>query len=345
MSAPPSRAEIDSEVFLIGDAGALDAAATLTALTRTISDATVSKDRIRVLFLGDNIYPAGMPDSSDLVLRREKEQVLDIQIAVLKNAQVHGHFVPGNHDWSQTSPGGLSLVRSQQRYLADHSDGLATLLPTNGCPGPAVTEVGATVRIVLLDTEAWLRRASFGPPTDCAAASRQAVVDSLHTVLARTDRYALVAAHHPIESGGPHGGFVPPGAPQPDEPASEDLGSVPYTALRHDLAAAFAGAAPLVYAAGHEHTLQVLNGPPGTTLLVSGSAHAVTSVQQLANAAYARALPGFMRLTFFADGSVHLTVYEVTPGSGTRTGFEQWIARAPASRGAFQARPASGTQP
>lgn len=342
-AAPASQAEIDAEVFLVGDAGAMDAAATLAALTRTVNDATVSKDRIRVLFLGDNIYPRGMPDSSDLVLRRETEQILDLQLAVLENAGVRGHFVPGNHDWSQTISGGLPLVLRQQRYIADHSDGLATLLPGNGCPGPAVIEVGQTVRILLLDTEVWLRRESFGPPTNCPATTRDAVVNSLHTVLARNDRYALVAAHHPIESGGPHGGFVPRGASQSDEPVSEDLSSAPYTALKHDLATAFSGAAPLVYAAGHEHTLQVLNGASGATLLVSGSAHEVTSVRQLANAPYARALQGFMRLTFFADASVHLTVYEVTSNGRTRVGFERSIASA--RPGAFQARPAGGAQP
>jgi hypothetical protein len=181
--------------------------------------------------------------------------------------------------------------------------------------------------MVLLDTETWLRRESFGPPTDCAAATRPAVIDSLRRVLALNDRRALVAAHHPIETGGPHGGSVPRGSAQADEPASEDLGSAPYTALRNDLAAAFAGAPPMVYASGHDHSLQVLRAASGTNLLVSGSAHEVTRVRRLPNASFAKAVKGFMRLTFFADSSVHVTVFEVAPNGTITEGRPQLLSR------------------
>jgi len=153
------------------------------------------------------------------------------------------------------------------------------------------------------------------------------VIDSLRRVLARNDRHALVAAHHPIETGGPHGGFVSRGSAQADEPASEDLGSPLYTALRNDLAAAFAGAPPMVYAAGHDHSLQVLRAASGTNLLVSGSAHEVTPVRRLPNASFAKAVKGFMRLTFFADSSVHLTVFEVGRNGATTEGLSRLLAR------------------
>jgi hypothetical protein len=353
--AAPSPQGVDAEVFLIGDAGSTSAAGTLTALTRAVRSSAAPKDRIRVLFLGDNIYPAGMPDSSVMGLRLEKERILDAQIAVLLAARVQGYFIPGNHDWDRMGPDGVHAIARQQLYVATHSDSLATLVPADGCPGPYVTEVGRTLRLVLLDSEWWLRAPGYERPVGCAAATREAVRLSIQDVLGRSDRYALVAAHHPIESGGRHGGYYSwrthvfpfrelnsnAWIPVPvvgtlyqrvrtEMRPSEDLNGALYEALKSDLYSAFEGNPPLVYAAGHEHNLQVLSGSSGTNLLVSGSGAETTELRRLPDALYANAAKGFMRATFYADASVQLTVYELGRDGAAHEAYARWLTRPPA---------------
>ena len=49
-----------------------------------------------IVFLGDNMYPDGMTE-------RRKHEVatrLGPQLSVVKDANVHGLFIPGNHDWA-----------------------------------------------------------------------------------------------------------------------------------------------------------------------------------------------------------------------------------------------------
>ena len=331
-SEPP---QVDAEIFVFGDAGDFTAAPVLAALTRTINASPAAKDRIRLLVVGDNIYEEGLPDSSDLVLRQQKERIFDQQIAVFRDTRVTGWFVPGNHDWANMGPDGLNAILRQQRYLAAHAGGRTALYPGNGCPGPAVIEVGRTVRVLLLDTEWWLRIPGYEMPAGCAAGTRVAVVDSMRRVLARRGRYALVAAHHPIATGGEHGGYFL----RPRPPDIEDLGSAPYTVLRDDLAVAFAEHPPLVYATGHDHSLQVLNGTGGTTLLVSGAGSEATRVRMLPETVLADSAMGFMRLTFHTDRSVYLTVYALAPDGSLQEAFARWLVP---SRRSAQLRGAAG---
>ena len=60
----PLPAEIAATVLLLGDAGepAADGEPVLLAAAREIGDAGA---RTTVVFMGDNIYPGGMPDVTD----------------------------------------------------------------------------------------------------------------------------------------------------------------------------------------------------------------------------------------------------------------------------------------
>src|SRR5207244_5727210 len=251
-----------------------------------------------------------------------------------------GLFIPGNHDWDKEGAGGWDAVRREERFIADGAGGKggkggtgrAVLLPGGGCPGPAVVDVGTVVRLVALNTEWWLHDGPKpeDPASTCPADSPREVIDSLRAALRTAGRrLVVVAAHHPLASGGPHGGhfgwqdhifplravkswlWVPLpliGSVYPlareGGISSQDAPSAAYRRMRAALDSAFAGAPPLVYAAGHDHALQVITGTSARYELVSGAGtfgH-LDRVTALDSTRFARSASGFMRVEFLHDG-------------------------------------------
>jgi len=351
-AAPP--AEIETTLFLIGDAGAPAAPPDSEPVLVALRVAASAAPHPFIVFLGDNVYPAGMPDSA-APRRRVAERVLTQQLRVLQASGARGVFVPGNHDWDSMQPGGWDAIRRQERFIA--AAGGSALLPAGGCPGPAVVDVGAVVRLVALDSQWWLQDGPKpqGTTSSCPAASEGAVIDSVRAALrAAGQRVVVVAAHHPPASGGVHGGhfgwqdhifplrnikswlWIPLpiiGSVYPIARAqgisNQDIPSRAYTRMRLALDSAFAGAPtpPLIYAAGHEHTLQVIAGTSTRYVLVSGTGtfgH-VERVTALDSTRFARSASGFMRVEFLRDGRARLGVMTVDRAGSATEEFGLWL--------------------
>lgn len=204
-------------------------------------------------------------------------------------------------------------------------------------------DVGRRLRIIALDTQWWLH--AFAKPVHPASACRadrdNEVRDSLRSDLERTDtaRHVVMAAHHPLVSGGEKGGYfgfrdyffplrhlsrvlgwIPLpglGAIYPQARASgissQDIPSASNRRMREALEGPMLRHRPLVWASGHEHNLQVLAGRTARHLLLSGSGifgHG-SRVVQLSVTRYASAAAGYMRLEVLLDGRVRLGVIEV----------------------------------
>ena len=131
----------------------------------------------------------------------------------------------------------------------------------------------------------------------------------------------VLLSHHPLASGGPHAGNVAPFERGPlvyylaakSGVSRQDLSSGAYTAMRREITEAIAesGAPPLVHAAGHDHTLQVIRlAGPGEPRyqLVSGALAKTENVRRIDGTRYATNGFGYMRLDFVA-GRVRLVVY------------------------------------
>ena len=141
----------------------------------------------------------------------------------------------------------------------------------------------------------WLWRERPGPDTSCSARSEPEVVSGLRAALDGAGRRdVLVLAHHPLVSGGPHGGTF--GVKQHLFPLTEwrkalylplpivgslyplargegvvpqDIPSERYRRMRDALGSATRGRPPLAWASGHEHGLQVIESPEWGRVLVS----------------------------------------------------------------------------
>lgn len=342
---PPDSSALLTRVILIGDAGAPGPDdPVLRAMER---DAARDPDRTLVIFLGDNIYPRGLPDVGDPT-RRLAEEKLIRQLAPVARAGVRAIMVPGNHDWDRQGPGGYAAVRRQEAFVTDHFP-MVEYLPGGGCPGPVARDV-AGLRILALDTQWWLHS---GPkPADslagCAAWREEDVAQRVAALGGEADRPVLVVAHHPLASGGEHGGHFPwqdhlfplravgswgwiplPGAGSlyPRARAAgisnQDLSGRRYRTLIRTMAAALRGRTPAIWAAGHEHNLQVMRGTIARHLLVSGSGYFGhgSYVTASDSTAYASAGSGYLLLDVRASGRLRLTVREVSANGATHSTY------------------------
>lgn len=210
--AAPDRVadeEIAQRVVLIGDAGEPEADdPVLAELSRVAAE--FDGARTTIVFLGDNIYPDGMPPEDhplhELAKSRLKAQV---DAAIINGAETV--FIPGNHDYGWE--GEAALLR-QADYVRTLSGGAAELLPRGNCPGPIVRDVGSRLRLVYLDSEWVVRQIGFHPcadgDPDAGVDPAQDVFDALDAALAGADgRLVVIASHHPLASYGIHGGFYP----------------------------------------------------------------------------------------------------------------------------------------
>jgi hypothetical protein len=212
-------------------------------------------------------------------------------------------------------------------------------------------DLGWRLRIVLLDSQWWLHG---GPkPTDpgsgCPTDAEPEIVDSLQGVIQEAEgRLVVVVAHHPLTTGGVHGGhfgwrdhlfplrkifpwlWVPlpvigslyPAARQHGI-SNQDLWSPAYQRLIVALREAFAGAKPALYAAGHEHNLQVITGGPARLELVSGGGIYGHNdrVGPVGGTLFSKNASGFARLDVPYAGPARLAVLEVDRAGAAREVF------------------------
>lgn len=331
----PVRSETpDAVLFLIGDVGDTNnqSRAVLADLSQRVRTAAGSTNFVTVAFLGDNIYEYGL--TSDTA--SEEIARLEAQIAVLENAPtgVQGIFLPGNHDWAKGRKDeiGRARIELQAKYLRRRQsvDGVPVqLAPGDGCPGPEVQRLGRWATIVLIDTEPILRRA-YEP---CTIQTDEEFFSELANLLRQhTTRHVVLIAHHPLVSGGKHGGNIGgvEGLFRRAGLVLQDLGSSRYTDVRRKFYAAVAssGHPPLIYAAGHDHSLQVFRTHgSGTPLyqLVSGSGSKSTKVAFADSMLFATDRYGYIQLDLY-QLEVDLSVYMLDGGRMT-TAFSCTLVR------------------
>ncbi|MEO7367849.1 MAG: metallophosphoesterase, partial [Gemmatimonadaceae bacterium] len=102
-------AEIESTVFLIGDAGEQDPRRPSLVLDSLFSQASIAPERSIVVFLGDNVYPDGIPEDGRAEYADARRRLAAEVNAVPRGAR--GIFVPGNHDWAGEEAFGLYSIR------------------------------------------------------------------------------------------------------------------------------------------------------------------------------------------------------------------------------------------
>lgn len=342
---------IAATIYLIGDGGEPDSAGdqVLQALTRALA---LAPERSLALFLGDNVYPSGIPDSASPEYP-EMRRRLAAQVDAVVSSGARGVFIPGNHDWREAGADGWQAVLRAQAIVTDIGMGRVIQLPTNACPGPAVADIGS-VRLLLLDTQ-WLLHGGPKPEgaAEGCAASEGAVFDSLRTLLVSgAGRTMLVAGHHPVASGGEHAGYfswkdyffplrnvkswmwLPLPVIGTAYPAArnsgvsrQDMSNGHYRRMIDSLEAAFLVAPPAAYVSGHDHGLQVIETTAAPYQLVSGAGYYghIDFVGPVDGTLVSLAKSGFMRLDVTLDGRLRLGVLTVDVTGHATERTSMWL--------------------
>lgn len=328
---------IVSRVLLIGDAGAPSSNKKEPVLSALQKQLSKLNNRSFVVFLGDNIYPYGMPDVK-AVDRQDAEKRITEQLNVLIESNSKGVFLPGNHDWAQGSENGWLNAKNLQKFINSKYSPQIKYLPENGCPGPSVIEVGGKVKIIVLDSQWWLQPGNK-PKSNCKYNSEKKVVDALDSILyAFHDDLVIITAHHPLASYGPHGGYfswkdhifpllniypslwIPLPIIGSAYPLSRMIGISPqdisnstYQNYINEIEGVLSKHNNIIYASGHEHSLQVLKGINNSVYLISGFGTSTHSVEIIKgeNMWFGASKPGFMQVDLYNDENVQITIFEV----------------------------------
>lgn len=324
---------IQQRIILIGDAGEMRNGINpvVDAVKRNFQ---LNKGVNTVLFLGDNVYPLGLP--SPLAKNfPEAKSILDYQVNLVKGTSAKGIFVPGNHDWSKHRPDGWRQIRNQQQYIDSLKLPNVDFLPKDGCPGPLAIPMGDDVMLIVMDSEWWLYPgAKPGLESSCDQKTEDEVLAELKDIAAANPGKLLVfAAHHPLRSNGIHGGYytikqhifpLTDAKPNLYLPlpvigsiyplvrgvfgTREDLPHPLYKRMIRGIEEAIPEESPTVFVAGHEHTLQLMQDR-NRYYLVSGAGAKDSRVRHGQGSLFVSKYYGYSVITVMKNGKVKVDFY------------------------------------
>lgn len=330
-------------IYALGDAGEInDQSKAVLEQLRSIATDDVQPGT--VIFLGDNIYPAGLPPKEKTEANRESKSILINQIDSLKNYKGQIVFIPGNHDWNEFRAGGLEAIKREGEFLDNVDPSYIQFLPKNGCGGPAVIELNEQLVMLIIDSQWWIQDWSKEPHINegCAVQSKAEFIKTFHDLVGHyKNKQIIVAMHHPLYSQGSHGGhftlkshifpltavvnwlYLPLpiiGSIYPFYRTifghSQDLKNKRYKSLRSALLDDLDYQGHLIFLAGHEHDLQYIR-EQDKHFIISGAGSKQTALADADDLMYGHKSGGFIELDFYKNGGTWLTIFEVDPKTRT----------------------------
>lgn len=324
----------DFSVYLIGDAGEpkLPNDPILENLKKKLE--TASENDV-LIFLGDNLYPVGLPDKEHPE-REAMEQKLNASLDLIKEFKGRSFMVPGNHDWDKGKKNGWKQVLNMQEYVEDYLANEAVFVPGGGCPGPLEVQIDEKHTLLLIDTQYLLFPWDKPDETsECDAKSSSDALVLLNDILDNNkEKHVLAVGHHPMYSYGPHGGkytFRQHMFPLSDINRKlkiplpiigsiypiyrstigsvQDIPNPRYKLIRNAMVEAFSAVPNLVYAAGHEHSLQYLKNDD-THFVVSGAGSKSSPVKEGKLTEFRHEGVGFAELQYKESGDVELLFWD-----------------------------------
>ena len=311
--------KIAHSFYLIGDAGNSPIGSSSEALKAFKSELNKASKNSTAIFLGDNIYPKGLPGKNN-ESRAFAEYQLKAQTSAVKDFKGEAIFIPGNHDWYSN---GLKGLKRQEKYIED-ALGKNTFLPENGCPIEKV-EISDDIVMIIIDSEWYLTNWDKHPTIndDCEIKTRFKFFEELESLIKKArGKTTIIALHHPMFTNGPHGGqydFVSHLKPIPilgtlknilrktSGVSPADLQNKKYNAFKKRVVTLAQENDKALFVSGHEHSLQYLvkdNLPQ----IISGAGSKSTATRNV-NGEFSTSDSGFTRLDVFKDGSSAVRFY------------------------------------
>ena len=334
----PDTPDVSHTFYLIGDAGLSPPDSINRVLLRLRDRLQQASENSTVVFLGDNIYPYGMPGpKKSPQAYEEAKSNLDAQLKILENFKGQPVFIPGNHDWYSN---GLKGLKRQEKYVEDYLDQKDVFLPENGCP-LAQKQIAEDILLITIDSKwylsNWDRRPSIND--DCEIKNRDKFWAELEGEIKKNaDKTILLAIHHPMFTYGEHGGqfsfrqqFYPSSriGPLPglgslinlfrktSGASSEDLFNKRYQEMQKRLLTLAAFGERVLITSGHEHTLQYIV-EQGIPQIVSGAGAKTGYTRLSGGSRFSTGMGGYAILQVLEDGSTRVRYYGVDEDGGER---------------------------
>ncbi|MDT0295146.1 metallophosphoesterase [Mesonia ostreae] len=325
----PSQKELEHRFFLLGDAGYSQVGGTSLGILafKSMLDSIQSKNSTTI-FLGDNIYPAGMPPKG-APLRTQSEYRIDAQLDALETYEGNIIFIPGNHDWYDE---GIHGLNEQRDYIENRLKKNNVWAPNTGC-GFEVRELSEELTLIIIDSQWFLENWDNNPTINdnCSEIkTREAMLLELDSELKKNEnKNVVVALHHPLITNGIHGGnyhFNKHLYPSQNKIPLPILGSLAtlirttggvsiqdaqnerYKNMVDRISTAASGYENVMFVSGHEHNLQY-NVEDNIHQIVSGSGSKESYASLRNNGVFAFPGQGFAIYDVFKDGSTWVKFY------------------------------------
>jgi hypothetical protein len=323
--------------FMIGDVGApsLDVQEPTLKLYQNFLEE--SSENSAAVFLGDNIYMEGLPDSTH-PNRTFYEARINEQLNTLKNFKGRVVFIPGNHDWDDGGEEGLQAVRRQERYIENYLDRGNIFLPDKGFPGPIEIKLmdkdddprlDRDIRLVALDTQWWLHphEKPYGDTGEYDVDDPGDVINEMRDIIRdNKNDYMVVAGHHPFVSKDNHGGYFPLKTHLlPPVGGSlyvlyrklfgyrQDLPHYKYKNMIRSFKDVFDEKEEIIYVSGHAHGIQynvdAYKNRFFQHYVVSGAGSKTDYIADGRGAEFNYEDKGFVTLQIYADGSMWMEAW------------------------------------
>jgi len=328
-------------IVLVGDAGSLTKGQ--QPVSQAIKKNVPMDARTVIVYLGDNLYKVGLPDDAYIGYQQARI-VLDSQVAIVKNTPAKVYMIPGNHDWNNGGTGGYGSVLREQLYVDLLDTKNVKFYPEGGCPGPVEVPIGENIVLVIIDSQWWIHPYDKpGIESDCPYKTKDEVLSQLSDILTRNyKKLVIFATHHTFRSNGPHGGYY--GVKQHVFPFTDlspnlyiplpivgsiypisrgifgtpqDLRHPEYQNMIDDIEAVTKSHPNLIYAGGHEHSLQLIKDT-GHYYIVSGTGYNSSRVSKSKKTIYASPEHGFAVLDISKNKNVDVTFYVTGPDSSKK---------------------------
>ena len=319
-----SNKDVIHSFYLLGDGGNSPIGTETVTLKKLRVALNSASKNSTLLFLGDNIYPAGLPKKNEKG-RVFAEHQLNIQTNIVKNFKGNTIFIPGNHDWYAN---GLKGLERQEKYI-ENILGKDSFLPKKGCPIDKVN-ISEDIVLITIDSEWFLTNWDKHPTINdnCEIKTRDRFFDEFESLIKKArGKTTIVAMHHPMFTNGPHGGqfslkqqLFPIGGNIPipvlgtfinllrktSGASNTDLQNKRYIEFKNRIVTLSQENEKVILVAGHEHSLQYIkqNNLPQ---IISGSGSKTSATRNIGNGLFSAGVPGYARLDIHKDGSSNVS--------------------------------------
>jgi len=323
---PPDNKELLHSIVLIGDV--INPSHDSTVMQLLKGKLEEIKDKGSLIFLGDIVYPKGLPDEESGDYTAGKSD-LNVILFTVKDFKGNIIFMPGNHDWQKGDTDGWNHVKNAEAYIHEFLGRENVYLPGDGCPGPVEVHLSDDVVAIVFDTQWWFHKHEKpGPDDGCDFEDEAGLFVQIEDIIRRNkEKKILFAAHHPLFSVGNHGGFFPASRllfplldlnknlyiPLPGFIYTwyrkylghiQDLSHPEYKILRQTLLKIFDEYPDVIYASGHEHNLQFFEYNKLHHIVSGGGGEGTYIAKKKKKTDFAMASRGFSILHYYQNGDV-----------------------------------------